>query len=81
MVIFDRILQKTFWAHFEVELSFHYSIAKINSIMNNKKYRHWFFNQCRYFRLCGSGLLSGISYSILTLTFFPENTIPNFKIS
>lgn len=43
MVIFDRILQKTFWAHFEVELSFHYSIAKINSIMNNKKYRHWFF--------------------------------------
>lgn len=22
-----------------------------------------------------------ISYSILTLTFFPENTIPNFKIS
>ena len=40
-----------------------------------------FFNQCRYFRLCGSGLLSGISYSILTLTFFPENTIPNFKIS
>ena len=37
MVIFDRILQKTFWAHFEVELSFHYSIAKINSGHSNLK--------------------------------------------